>query len=77
METMRRFVGRSRELEALERVFDAGNVKACMVYGRRRIGKTMMLRRLWRTSHISTSNSTEEAPKKDASWSLRMRYPSI
>ena len=42
---MRRFVGRGRELEALERIFDAGNVKACMVYGRRRIGKTMMLRR--------------------------------
>lgn len=38
-------MGRGSELEALERVFRKDNVKACMVYGRRRIGKTMMLRK--------------------------------
>ncbi len=40
---MMRFVGRRKELDALERVFEKDNVKTCMVYGRRRIGKTMML----------------------------------
>ena len=42
---MRLFIGRQRELDLLQRIYDVENVKTCMVYGRRRIGKSSLLRR--------------------------------
>lgn len=40
-----RFVGRDDEMRLLDRIYSKENIKTCMIYGRRRIGKTMMLRR--------------------------------
>ena len=42
---MRLFIGRQRELDLLQRIYDMENVKTCMVYGRCRIGKSSLLRR--------------------------------
>lgn len=42
---MEAFIGREHELSQLERIYERENVKTCMVYGRRRIGKTTLLRR--------------------------------
>ena len=36
------FVGRERELEFLERLYSRGSAR-CMIYGRRRIGKTRLM----------------------------------
>lgn len=38
------FIGRARELETLEKIWQSGHYKACCIYGRRRIGKTSLLR---------------------------------
>lgn len=40
---MERFVGRKRELSALEQHFNTGRFEMVVVYGRRRLGKTMLL----------------------------------
>ena len=37
------FIGREAELELLERIFTEERVKTCMIYGRRRIGKTSLI----------------------------------
>lgn len=37
------FIGRESELKLLERIYSEENVKTCMVYGRRRIGKTSLI----------------------------------
>lgn len=39
------FIGREHELSQLERIYGRENMKTCMVYGRRRIGKSALLRR--------------------------------
>ena len=39
------FFGRDEELAVLERIFNKESIKTCMVYGRRRIGKTAMLKK--------------------------------
>lgn len=41
---MGQFIGRQRELALLERIYERETVKSCIVYGRRRIGKTRLLR---------------------------------
>ena len=38
------FVGRERELESLERLYASNNFQFGVVYGRRRVGKTKLLR---------------------------------
>ncbi|MCC6099241.1 MAG: ATP-binding protein [Olsenella sp.] len=40
---MMRFVGRTRELSALAQHYDTGRFEMVVVYGRRRLGKTMLL----------------------------------
>ncbi len=42
---MESFIGRERELSELERIFERERIKTCIVYGRRRIGKSALLRR--------------------------------
>ena len=42
--SMNRFIGRREELATLDRIYREENHKTCMVYGRRRIGKTRLLR---------------------------------
>lgn len=42
---MGKFYGRDEELAVLERIFDKESIKSCMVYGRRRIGKTSLLKK--------------------------------
>ena len=42
---MEKFVGRESDLAFLQRIYDREAVKTCMVYGRRRIGKSSLLRR--------------------------------
>ena len=41
---MNGFIGRREELATLDRIYREENHKTCMVYGRRRIGKTRLLR---------------------------------
>ncbi|MDR1828692.1 MAG: ATP-binding protein [Methylobacteriaceae bacterium] len=38
------FVGRSRELEALNRMYNSGRFECAIVYGRRRVGKTTLIK---------------------------------
>ena len=45
---MNSFIGRERELEALEAAYRKGDFQMAVVYGRRRIGKTTMLREFCR-----------------------------
>jgi hypothetical protein len=40
-----RFIGRKEELAFLERIYSEENLKTCMVTGRRRIGKTVLITR--------------------------------
>lgn len=40
---MNRFIGREEELSLLDRIYAEENTKTCMVYGRRRIGKTSLI----------------------------------
>lgn len=42
---MRKFIGRERELAALQSKFDKGGFCMSVIYGRRRIGKTMLINR--------------------------------
>ena len=42
---MRLFIGRQRELDLLQRIYDEENVKMCMIHGSRLIGKLSLLRR--------------------------------
>lgn len=42
---MRVFIGRERELSRLEDIWNGGGIRAVAVYGRRRIGKSELLRR--------------------------------
>ena len=37
------FIGRESELRLLERIYAEERVKTCMVYGRRRVGKTSLI----------------------------------
>jgi len=39
-----RFIGRERELEALERAWGSDRFEFTVVYGRRRVGKTRLIR---------------------------------
>ena len=41
---MQRFIGRARELEALERAWASNRFEFTVVYGRRRVGKTRLIR---------------------------------
>ena len=41
---MERFIGRERELEALERAWGSDRFELTVVYGRRRVGKTRLIR---------------------------------
>ena len=41
---MKRFIGREDELKALENAWQKNNFQMAVVYGRRRIGKTTLLR---------------------------------
>lgn len=42
---MERFVGRTKELALLEKIWSGTANKTCVIYGRRRIGKTELLKR--------------------------------
>ena len=37
------FVGRERELEVLNRLYDSGSFEMPVIYGRRRVGKTRLI----------------------------------
>jgi|GEM_PF-2453724 len=39
------FVNRSEELERLQRLFDSGDAELAVVYGRRRLGKTRLVKK--------------------------------
>ena len=39
------FIGRDRELGALEKLFDTGKFEFAVIYGRRRVGKTALISR--------------------------------
>ena len=41
---MKRFIGREDELKTLENAWQKNNFQMAVVYGRRRIGKTTLLR---------------------------------
>ncbi|WP_262360612.1 hypothetical protein [Mobiluncus holmesii] len=41
---MQRFIGRVREREALERAWASNRFEFTVVYGRRRVGKTRLIR---------------------------------
>ena len=42
------FIGRERELQALERLFYSDHFEFAVIYGRRRVGKTALISRLFR-----------------------------
>ncbi|MBE6527964.1 MAG: hypothetical protein E7Z64_02160 [Thermoplasmata archaeon] len=42
---MQRFIGRSKELALLTRIYEEESNKTCMIFGRRRIGKTTLIER--------------------------------
>ncbi len=42
---IRKFVNRKRELEVLEELYNRGGANLIVVYGRRRVGKTTLLRK--------------------------------
>ena len=59
---MENFVGRIEELNFLEDIYNNKNVKTCMVYGRRRIGKTALLKKFSenkRSIYIQFTKQTE------------------
>ena len=41
---MKRLIGREKEIESLEAYVDSGQAEFIAIYGRRRVGKTFLLR---------------------------------
>ena len=39
-----KFIGRTKELEALNKRYDKGGYQCCVIYGRRRVGKTSLIK---------------------------------
>lgn len=61
---MGQFIGRQKELALLERIYEKETVKTCIVYGRRRIGKTRLLKEFSkgrRTLFVQFVESSEQA----------------
>ncbi len=61
---MGEFIGRQKELALLERIYEKETVKTCIVYGRRRIGKTRLLKEFSknrRTLFVQFVESSEQA----------------
>lgn len=56
------FVGRGRELAALERTYDTGRFQMAVVYGRRRIGKTALIRRFCQGKPTLWFTAREQSP---------------
>ena len=45
LEAMMRFVGRERELRSLEEAYSSGSFQLQVIYGRRRVRKTVLIKR--------------------------------
>ena len=43
-----RFIGRTRELKRLEEMLVSPSIRTCAIYGRRRVGKTRLIREFCR-----------------------------
>lgn len=48
---MKQFIGRKKELQLLERIWQEDRNKTCVLYGRRRIGKTALLKEFSKSKH--------------------------
>ncbi len=46
MMTIRNFVDREKELRALEKIYESDGFRAVLIYGRRRVGKTYLIKKL-------------------------------
>ena len=59
---MERFIGRKKELEYLNGLYAKPGIRACAIYGRRRVGKSSLIKELCRgkhTIHIQFVDSSE------------------
>jgi len=48
--TMQKIIGRQKELSELNEIYSSGNPEFVVIYGRRRVGKTFLVRRLFEKS---------------------------
>lgn len=64
-----RFIGREKELDTLEREYERDN-SFCVIYGRRRVGKTTLIKKFIEDKLAFYFLATQEMPsstKKDLS----------
>ena len=64
---MRSIVDRQDEMQELEALADAGTPKLALLYGRRRVGKTFLLTRIWpaeRAFYFTASATTPEQNRR-------------
>jgi len=61
------FVGREKELEDLEKDFESDNFSLAVIYGRRRVGKTELIKKFCSNKqhiyHLATQDTSENQRK--------------
>ena len=50
---MNRFIGREKELNKLNKMYQSDNLEVAVIYGRRRVGKTTLINRLNNPASVS------------------------
>lgn len=59
------FVDREREIEHLHRLLDKGQPQLVLMYGRRRVGKTFLLARVWKETRSFYFTASETTPTQN------------
>src|SRR5687767_13758748 len=59
------FIGRERELAKLKRLLDSPSAEIAVLYGRRRVGKTLLLEHVLTGRNALFFEALEDRPKKE------------
>ena len=75
---MQKIIGRTREIQELKEIYDSGVPEFVVVYGRRRVGKTFLIRELFaeNLSFYHTGLSPQEIDKTNLMTSQLLNFSS-
>lgn len=64
-ETVREIVDRAQEIQELAALADAGTPQLAVLYGRRRVGKTFLLTRIWSSERVFYFTASATTPEQN------------